>query len=171
MFPLKTECEYIGKISRQHGGEGFVLLNLHHISANEFEEFEYVFLDIQDKLVPFFIQNCNVKSNSVYVQFDNVNSSTQAEKLCGYAMFVPKQLIEADVEEISHELLGFTLFDKDVCVGEISDIIEFPMHAVFQIFDANQNEILIPYANELIIEIQHEKKIIIMDLPEGLLEN
>lgn len=169
-FPQKSECESIGKISRPHGGEGFVLVNLHGITPQVFQEFEYVFLDIQDKLVPFFIQNCTLKSNSVYVQFDDITTVPQAEKIASYFVFVPKTFIEAEEPEEIHVLIGFDVYNGKDSVGKITDVIEFSMNTVLQIENDEQQEFLLPFAQELIVTIDEAERKIVMNLPDGIFD-
>lgn len=168
MFPQISDCSYIGKISRPHGPEGYVLVHIFDVTPDFFNEIEYVFLEIQQKLVPFFIQNCNIKGNNIYIQFDDILNVPQAEKICGLSMFFPKETIEVNEEE--HELIGCELYDGEMFVGKVIDIIEYPMHAVFEVETPENKELLVPFAEDLIQEIILQERKIIMNLPNGLLE-
>jgi len=53
-------------------------------------------------------------------------------------------------------------------LGEIKEIIEYPQQEMAAII-IKEKEVLIPLNEQLILEIDEEKKLISMDLPEGLL--
>ena len=53
----KDKCFYIGKIVKTHGLKGEVTLRIDNEQFDEIEELNYFLLDINDKLIPFFIEN------------------------------------------------------------------------------------------------------------------
>lgn len=170
-FPTISDCVPIGKIARPHGNEGFVLINLHHNYTSICKEIEYVFLDIQNKLVPFFIQKCSIKGGATYIQFDDVTTIQLAEKICGFTLYIPSQLVsEEDEESEMHELIGCKLYNNKDFIGTICDVLEYSMNVVLSVETSNEQEILIPFSSELIIELDSEKQLLIMNLPEGIFD-
>jgi len=55
-------------------------------------------------------------------------------------------------------------------VGEITDVDEKTENAIFIVDQGQNNEIMVPAADELIVEFDLDKKVMIMDLPHGLLD-
>ena len=80
-------------------------------------------------------------------------------------------LPELDSEEFyMHELVGCTLFDKQK--GEIGEITEINNQTAQTImFVEYQNEeIIIPFVDDFIVEINTDEKKVIFDLPEGIID-
>ena len=169
-FPDKSDCISIGSIIRTHGGDGQVIVSIYEINPDDFENLEYVFLEIQEKFVPFYIESCKIKKNSAYVYFQDVNSVLKAEKICSYKMYILREFLISEEDEIEHETLNCTVFDGETKIGIVTGIIEYPLNSVLQVTDDKNKEILLPYSHELIIKFDINEKIIIMNLPLGLLD-
>ena len=66
--------------------------------------------------------------------------------------------------------IGFELHDSDgERVGEITDVDEQTENAIF-IVDREGAELMVPATDELIVEFDLDKKVMVMDLPQGLLD-
>jgi 16S rRNA processing protein RimM len=68
-------------------------------------------------------------------------------------------------------LSGYKVYKIDNrLVGTIIDVIENPGQLLMNVRIKKDKEILIPLHEDLIIRIDNKKKIIKMDLPQGLIE-
>lgn len=127
-----------------------------------------IFIKINGIITPFFI--CYYKQihkNKFLFHFDD---STKSENFIGKYLYlnIPKlnnythhynDLIKYQAFDINQGYLGI--------INKIND--QFPQN-LFEIIDDNhQGIILIPIVNDLINSINKLKKIIIFDLPEGLI--
>ncbi|MFN9710844.1 MAG: 16S rRNA processing protein RimM, partial [Bacteroidota bacterium] len=65
--------------------------------------------------------------------------------------------------------IGYTLLDKEKVLGIIDEVIEQP-HQILCRLIINEKEVLIPLNESTIQKINHPKKQVHTDLPEGLLE-
>ena len=83
--------------------------------------------------------------------------------------FTPEEMEQYDQEaEEELGLIGYQIIDKSLgTVGEIVDINDLTENVLF-IVDHDGEEIMIPAADDLILEIDDEKETILMDLPQGL---
>lgn len=68
--------------------------------------------------------------------------------------------------------IGFTMIDGDTgkTIGTITDIDDNTDNWLFIVERENGEEVLVPAHEEFITEIKQEEKIMVMDLPLGLLE-
>lgn len=170
MFPLIENCTSIGYVAKPYGGNGTVLVELKALESKEFAKRSYVLLDIQQKLVPFFIEECVCKSNNVYVTFCDIHSVNDAEKIAGLRMYIEQTADEGD-EGDSHPLVSYSLFSAPhTLVGTITDVLEYPMQLLLEVETPQNTQVLIPLVDEFIVEIDEEKRLITMHIPEGLLE-
>lgn len=97
----------------------------------------------------------------------------KANELKGRKVFLPTtELPELDEDQFYfHEIHDFTVLDAttNAIVGKVTDVVEMPQQDML-VVDSNGKEVLIPLAEDLIIEIRKEKMEIEMRLPEGLLD-
>lgn len=66
-------------------------------------------------------------------------------------------------------LIGYLLLDSDRReIGEIHKVLSFPEQVMLELRKGKSEEILIPYSEDMIIEVDDLNKILILDLPEGI---
>jgi 16S rRNA processing protein RimM len=81
---------------------------------------------------------------------------------------------EADIRKFSAKsspinLLGYTIINKKEPVGEILEIIEQP-HQLLCRVEIKDKEVLVPLHESFLQGINHAKKQVNVELPEGLIE-
>jgi 16S rRNA processing protein RimM len=157
----------IGKTIKTHGIFGEILCSF---SVDFSENFlEYLIIEDDGIFVPFFVENRRGKGNfDFFVKFCNINDDFQAKNLCHKEIFTDKKLdFEEDIENVSFDFfVGYKIIDeKSGEIGTITSIDDSTLNTLFEVGDK-----LIPASEEYITDINHKKKIIYTDLPEGLLE-
>lgn len=166
------DCYQLGFVSKKHGLGGAVVVILDVDYPEDYTTLESVFVEINNKLVPFFIESISIKGNKAFVKFEEVDTAESAEELKGNALFLPLDALP-QLEEgqfYFHEVIGYTLQDSQAGeVGSIKNILSGPQQDLFQI-DANGKEVLVPIIDDLIESVDHDRKILKVSLPEGLLD-
>ena len=67
------------------------------------------------------------------------------------------------------DLIGYTLYShNNLKVGSITDFIDIPNNPVVEVI-YNENEVLVPINDELIVNLSIENKSIHIKIPDGLL--
>tara|TARA_Y200000002_G_C22361415_1_gene529235 strand:- start:71 stop:583 length:513 start_codon:yes stop_codon:yes gene_type:complete len=135
--------------------------------------FSSLLLKINSSLVPFKINSLkNQKINIYRISFDSIDSEIKSEKLRNVEIFCEKdELFEEDYKtsEIK-QLVGYKLIDKNKKhIGEIVNIKHNYQQDLIEVVYIDK-KLLIPYADEIIIQINHNEKVIIMELPNGILD-
>lgn len=164
------EVYRIGKLGKAHGIKGEVTMQVDDDVFDRVEA-EYLFLELDGIMVPFFMEEYRFKSDeTALVKFEGVYTQERARELTGTEVFFPRELAaEDESEELSYaQLVGFTLInDSDgKAVGEIAFIDEQTMNIMFELTDGR----LIPASEELITDVNAEEKTITLDIPEGILD-
>ncbi len=162
---------YIGKVVRLYSYKGEVYIRLYINNPEKYLEMESMFLNIQDNLVPFFVESIQFGSKGMLrVKFEDIDTEIDAKSLLKKEIYAPDSFIpseESDVRE--KEILGFTVIDrKEGEIGEVEELINHPVNKLIRI-EQGERDILIPFQDVFILEIDSKKKIIQVDLPEGLL--
>lgn len=171
---IKKEDTYkIGQIGKPHGLKGEVIFNF---TDDIFDRVDcpYLICEVEGILVPFFLEEYRFKTDSsALLKFDGIDSVEDSRQIVGSDVFFENKFIEeSDEEEVSLSyFVGFNAIDSEGnAIGEIVDIDDNTENWLFVVEDSEGKEILIPAHEEFIIDINHKKKTIEMDLPEGLLE-
>ena len=168
----KENCYKIAQIVRTHGIEGGIIFKFSNSFPEEFIEEELVFVDVDDILVPFFIESYKVRNTeTAIVKLEDINMDSEAKDILYKDIYVLKEAVDTDEDDVSLlRLIGLTAIDSSQeIIGTIKGILEIPNNDQFEI-DKNGKELLIPVNDDWIIDIDFDKKQIELDLPDGLLE-
>ena len=162
----------IGKLVATFGVQGELVLAHHLGKKTSLKGLETLFIeDKKDEFLPYFIESTKIKSaNEIYLKIEGIDTKESAQKL------VQKQvwLIEEEFHKYAGKsapisLLGFHLVEEKEDLGEILEIIEQP-HQLLCRIDWKGHEALIPLHEETIVRIDKNKKIVFVELPDGLLD-
>lgn len=169
--PEEVYC--IGKFTRTHGVQGEMALSF---TDDVFDRVDcpYLVCDMDGILVPFFIEEYRFKSNSVaLIKFERIDTSEEAAIFTNKEAYFPKDYADqAEDGEYSWQyFIGFTTEDATHgYLGELVAVDESTINTLFVVERPNGEELLIPAQEEFIEELDHDKRIIKFNLPDGLLE-
>ena len=157
----------LGFVQKSRGLKGELLISLN--SANiEFEKrIRTVWLgDNPDQLHPWNVELLRLRGSNAFLKLKDVNSREEAEYLKGITVFVSKTDIMDDTPVC---LIGYAVYaesDKRF-IGKITNI---DLNEVQQrlIIKTENREILIPFVDEFIKNIDDEKKQVLVNLIDGL---
>ena len=111
----KEEVFKIGKIGKPHGVKGEVGLRF---SDDVFDrvDAEYLILDIDGILVPFFMEEYRFRSDeNALVKFCDIDSLERAAEITGCDVFFPRSLADEDDGEMTwSQIVGYTLINTTV---------------------------------------------------------
>ena len=165
----KEDVYHIGRLGKTHGVKGEVSLQFEDDIFDRVDA-DYLVLDIDGILVPFFLEEYRFRSDSVcLVKFCDVDTQQRASELTGCDVYSPRSVADEDGDAPSLAMLvGFNIvdaFDGKV-VGKIAAIEDSTQNVLFELEDGT----LIPASDELITNIDTNRQQIIMNIPQGLLE-
>ncbi len=167
---IKQEEVYrIGRLGKAHGVKGEVSFQFDDDIFDRVDA-DYLFLDIDGILVPFFMEEYRFRNDTVcLVKFCDIDTQQRAKELTGCDVYFPRALAEEAEEQPSLSMLvGFNIFDTSngKTIGRIAALDDSTDNILFELEDGT----LIPANDELIEDIDTEQQIIKMNIPEGLLE-
>ena len=167
---IKREDVYkIGRLGKAHGVKGEVSFQFTDDIFDSVDA-DYLVLDIDGILVPFFMEEYRFRNDSVcLVKFCDIDTQQRAQELTGCDVYFPRALAEeADETPSLSSLVGFEIVrvSDGFAIGKISAIDDSTQNILFELEDGT----LIPASDELIEDIDAEKQQITMNIPSGLLE-
>ena len=112
--------------------------------------------------------------DSYVVKFDDIDNDNKASEFLGCQIYLLKTLINqnnsAEYPVNLNVFKGYTVFDENTGkLGVVAGYHDIPSNPLL-IIEAEDNEILVPFHEENILEINAEEKEIICSLPEGFLD-
>ena len=166
------ECFLLGYVIKRHALKGEVSILLDVDDPLTYSELESVFIELDGKLVPFFVDKINIKGDKAVVQFEDINTLEAAEELKGSKLYLPLTLLPqlGGTSFYYHEVIGFTL--KDLQAGQIGikkDIYTGSGQELLAV-TYKGNEILIPISDQILHAVDRDLKEMTVAIPDGLLE-
>ena len=168
----------IGHITKLHGLHGEMQAAITDTVFDDVKECPYFVLDMDGIFVPFFIQNYRFRSSeTMLLTLEDIDSQAKAEPFCGKELYFDRRCFtaeeaeqyDADTEEEAG-YIGYQIIDQHLGpLGEITDIDDQTANVLF-IVDHDGEELMIPAADDLVVEIDDEAQTILMDLPQGLVD-
>ena len=134
-------------------------------------EAEYLVLELDNIMVPFFIEEYFFKSDTqAIIKFEGIDTQERARELANTDVFFPISIMEeynrntgGEERTLSYPMLvGYMVND----IGRVAYIDNQTENIMFELEDGT----LIPASEELIEDIDIENKQIKMTIPEGLLD-
>lgn len=169
----KEDCFYLGKIVKKYSFKGEVVLKMDTDEPDIYENLDTVFLDLGDKLLPFFIESSLLqKGNQLRIRFEDIHTEVDADTILKKDVYLPLDLLPKLTGEqfYFHEIIDFTLEDINFgIVGKIISINDKTAQDLF-VVERDGNEILIPMIDDFIKKIDRKNKKVIVETPEGLIE-
>ncbi len=171
---IKREDVYkIGRIGKPHGVSGEVSF-MFDDDVFDRTDADYLILDIDGILVPFFIEEYRFKgSETSIMKFCDIDTQEKAAELTGCEVYFPRHIADEDDDNVSWaEIIGFTLTDSETgeTVGRIVHVDDATINILFSVETPGGDEILIPASDELINDVDKQHRTITMAVPEGLLD-
>ena len=169
----KEEVYQIGRIGKPHGVKGEVLF---HFSDDVFDrtESEYLILEVDGILVPFFMEEYRFRSDeTALVRFCDINTQEEARELTGCDVYFLRSEVPEDDDQLTWaQIVGFSIIDEQSgrSIGTISAIDDSTINTLFELRTPDGRDVLIPASDDLIADVDTESQTITMTIPEGLLD-
>lgn len=165
----ESEVFQIGYISRTHGTKGELELQF---TDDPFDrgEAEYLVMELDGILVPFFFTDWRYKGNeSALFLFEDLDSEQKAKRFVGTKVYYPFSALPEpdDDDELSsiRALTGFTVEG----VGVITHVDDSSMNTLLTIERPDGEEVLVPYHDDFLEAFDLKRRTIKLNLPEGLI--
>jgi 16S rRNA processing protein RimM len=129
----------------------------------------FIFKDGQ--YLPYFIDEVLDKGDIV-LKLDIITSPQQASMISGKNIYVSADQVSEDkIVSVAKfgDVKGYTVFNDDIELGIVEEIIEFPSQLMIKI-QHNSKEKLLPMIDAFLINIDQKGKKIVLHLPDGILD-
>jgi len=162
----------LGRILKISGYEGAVTIKLEHYFSGNIPHIESVFLEIEGRPVPFFIAGSEYSGAELLkLRFNDFDSDIKVAPFVGCRVFLTTPHARSKSAGGFQSFVGYEIFDNNTgLVGTVIDIIDTHGQLLMNLKSPEAREILIPLHEDFIVSVDKRKKILLLDLPEGLTE-
>ncbi|MFG2783211.1 ribosome maturation factor RimM [Streptomyces prunicolor] len=124
---------------------------------------------------PLTIETGRVHSGRLILRFEGVSDRTGAEALRNTLLIAeidPEELPEEEDEYYDHQLMDLDVVTKDgEEVGRITEISHLPSQDLFIVERPDGSEVMIPFVESIVTEIDLEEQRAVIDPPPGLIDD
>lgn len=167
-----TDYVHIGKIVAPHGVAGQIILEHALGKPIHFKGIDAVFVEKNEgSFIPYFIQSATAKTDTItHLQIEGIQSREATSVLMSKKVWLPQDAFQKLVDKSSPlALLGYQVQQDGQDLGIIQEVIEQPHQLMVTILYKGQ-EAYIPLHEESLLGVDHAKKVVLVNLPDGLLD-
>jgi len=166
----KEDLTRIGIIRKSSGYKGAVICQL-DVESKKISKKKFFFVLLEGFPVPFEVEEAEFGEYEMKVKFFDLDSEDQARKIVQKEIFAEK-FSEKKKNKIESwtDLVNFLAEDETYGeLGIITNVVEYPQQMIAHCM-VKKKEVLFPLNEEIVVNIDYEKRIVVVDLPEGLLD-
>ncbi|MBO1335935.1 ribosome maturation factor RimM [Streptomyces sp. VRA16 Mangrove soil] len=165
----------VGRIGRAHGIKGEVTIEVRTDEPELRLGPGAVLATDPAATGPLTIETGRVHSGRLLLRFEGVRDRTAAEALRNTLLIAevdPNELPEEEDEFYDHQLMDLDIVTTDGTeVGRITEISHLPSQDLFIVERPDGSEVMIPFVEEIVVEIDLEEQKAVIDPPPGLIDD
>lgn len=169
---MSLQLTPVGRTNKTHGFDGTLRITIEPAYENDYRAATVIFLEVSGQPTPFFVEDRR-GNDSGFIKLEEVDSREDARSLTDKVVFLRREDIHTAVARKLPQtdlLIGFLIRDQEKgTIGKIIDTMELPQQLMAVVMYQDQ-EVLIPLSDALILSVDSGQRHILMDLPEGLLD-
>ncbi|MGO4120581.1 ribosome maturation factor RimM [Arthrobacter sp. YAF16] len=121
---------------------------------------------------PLTVESARWNKDILLLAFEEVETRNEAEALRGAKLYVETEELDEDDDEgwYEHELVGLDVRIGDQVVGKVSGLHTMPVQDLLVVTDRDGKEILIPFVEQIVPEVNVADKYVLVTPPAGLFE-
>ena len=170
-FFMQDNLKEIGHFSRLHGYIGKLVISFINENPSVLSKKITIWINVSGLITPFKIQEIQpLNKNKLVLTLLNVDRD-KAEELKNKSVFInPKDVDLTEEKFDKNNITGYDLFsNEEENLGKVSAVIKIKNNNLIQIY-INETEVLLPFSEKTILVLDHSKKQIKLDIPDGLIE-
>ncbi|AXI79620.1 ribosome maturation factor RimM [Peterkaempfera bronchialis] len=164
----------VGRIGRAHGIRGDVTVEVRTDEPELRLAPGAVLLTDPPSAGPLTVESGRVHSGRLLLRFAGVGDRNAAEALRNTVLIAevdPAELPDDPDEYYDHQLVGLDVVLRDgTRVGEVSEVVHLPYQDLLSVTTGDGREVLVPFVERIVPEIDLEEQRAVIDPPPGLID-
>ncbi|MEE3034707.1 MAG: ribosome maturation factor RimM [Bacteroidota bacterium] len=170
---LIKDCFFLGVITKKYSFRGEIIIKFEGDKSKMYTKLDSVYIESNGTLVSHKINKIQKhKSDFLRLSLKGIDNENDAERLLKKNVYLPLSMLPplSGKNFYYHEIYGFLAIDNEGDkIGEIKSVRDLKKQSLF-VIDHKGIEILVPVHNDLIENIDRERKEIKINIPEGLID-
>lgn len=174
----RDDLVIVGRVRRPHGIRGELLIEVITDEPDAvYASGRRVLADPlaneqREDQVSLTIEHVRPFKDGLLVIFREIQDRTAAERWNGRFLMVPEEELSppGEGEVYVHELPGMTVqLTSGEVIGTVAEVFEVPQGLLLEV-SRESGSVLVPFADDIVVEVDREHRLVRIDPPEGLLE-
>lgn len=160
----------VGKLRRTHGLRGELQMEVWTEFPERLEGGKTLYVGADYR--PFRLRSVRQKANSLLVAFQDIRDPEQAAALRNQWVYIRADQVPplTEGEFYHHQIVGLNVIDEGgETLGVVSGILETGSNDVLIVHPESGKDILLPFTDEVILEVDLQRGIVNVHLLPGLL--
>ncbi len=164
----------VGRIGKAHGLRGDVTVEARTDDPDNRFAVGAVLETDPSRHGPLTVAASRSQSGRMVLRFEGIDDRAAAEGIRNTLLIVeadPDELPDDPDEYYDHQLVGLRVLTVDGReIGTVADMLHLPTQDLFAVKRPDGREALIPFVEEIVPEVDLKQRIMLVNLPPGLLE-
>lgn len=163
----------IGQIVNTNGLKGLLKVKPFTDDITRFEDLDTIYIDINNKLVEFTIEDVKYIKNMVLLKLKGIDTIEQAEEYRNYFIKINRKDAEDLPEDTYYivDLIDCEVYsDENIFLGKVADVLQTGSNDVYVVKQEQGKDILLPAIADVVKDIDVANKKIIVHLLKGLID-
>jgi 16S rRNA processing protein RimM len=165
----------VGKLGKPHGLSGAFRFFLDRELKSKNKAPAHFLLNLKGSFMPWFIKSIEWGGFSEgFIVFEEITSREKGKQYAGIELYLSEKDINTyfkkDADSLDY-LKGYKAIDEaEGEIGVIEEVVENPGQLLLSVIK-NGTEIMIPFVEDFVVNLNKRKKEIVLSLPEGLIDS
>lgn len=172
---MNNKNRHVGKIKQAHGLRGEVYVLIFSKDITWIKKLKTIVLVQNNIEKTITVLKAKPFKDGLILSLDQITDRNQSEAIQGSEVWIDQNLFKSNPDETPYllEIENFDIDDKRLgTIGKISGFLFNGLQDLLVVTDINNSEIKyeIPFVDQFVLKIDSDRKILFMDLPEGLID-
>jgi 16S rRNA processing protein RimM len=169
---MESSYRNIGRIVSIFGLKGEMIVQ-HHLGGKiVVTKIKVIFLEQKkEELLPYFTETVRKKGNDeFYLKLEGIDSKEAASKFIRHEVWMKEEEVQTHTGKNNPiSWVAYQIMDQGKNLGPVLEVIEQP-HQILCRIEIDGKEVLIPINEQTLVKVDHKSKLLLLNLPDGLLE-
>ena len=123
----QDDCYLLGNVIKAHGLNGEIQVYLDVDFPDSYRNLESIFILMNNKLIPFFIETLQINSNKALIKLEGIEKREDSAELANNQVYLPLSFLPPlpDDKYYYHEIVGYDFYNNDDLLGKVENEINF----------------------------------------------
>ena len=164
----------VGTIVNTHGIKGELkVVPITDFPADRFKAGAKLYIKQASSKTEFVVESARPHKNFFLLKLKGYDNINDVEKYVKSEIFADEEISTplSDGEFLYKQIIGLTVVDQKLGeIGKVTEIMELGPNDVWVVKGTKYKEVLLPYIDDVVKNVDLEKEIVEVEIPDGLID-